>query len=131
MNNQTKETQEARTALRYIAVHKINPHPDNPRKELGDLAELSDSIRNNGILQNLTVVPYVGEETHEVIEGLYRCIIGHRRLAAAKIIGMDAVPCVVAQMTQADQIKNMLMEDMQRSDLSPVEQADGFQMMLR
>lgn len=84
MNNQTKETQESRTALRYIAVHKINPHPDNPRKELGDLAELSDSIRNNGILQNLTVVPYVGEETHEVIEGLYRCIIGHRRLAAAK-----------------------------------------------
>ena len=60
MNNQTKETQEARTALRYIAVNKINPHPDNPRKELGDLAELSDSIRNNGILQKPDSCPLRG-----------------------------------------------------------------------
>ena len=44
--------------LVYIRTDHINPHPDNPRKDLGDLTELADSIRQNGILQNLTVVPY-------------------------------------------------------------------------
>lgn len=81
------------------------------------------------MLQNLTVVPWLGEVTGQPT-GDYKVIIGHRRLAAAVMAGLTEVPCVVTMMTPAEQVKTMLMENMQRSDLTPLEQADGFQMML-
>ncbi len=107
-----------------LPVDKLFPHPDNPRKELGDLSELANSIRANGIFQNLTVVPADAEyETFTVI-------IGHRRLAAAKQAGLHEVPCVVTNMGPKEQVRTMLLENMQRSDLTVYEQAQGFQMML-
>lgn len=63
--------------ITYISIDKLIPHPQNPRKELGDLTELADSIKANGVYQNLTVVED-GDDT-------YKIIIGHRRHAAAKI----------------------------------------------
>ncbi len=107
--------------LRYIEVSKIYPHPDNPRKDVGDVTELAESIKASGILQNLTLVPF---------EDGYRVIIGHRRLAASKLAGLTEVPCVVCEMTPQEQVKTMLMENIQRSDLTVYEQAQGFQMML-
>lgn len=104
-----------------IPVAKIFPHPDNPRKNIGDISELAESIKENGILQNLTVVPY---------ENGYRAIIGHRRLAAAKAAGLKEVPCVIRDMTLKEQRKTMLMENIQRVDLTLYEQAQGFQLML-
>jgi len=112
-----------RGVLVYIPTDCIEPHPDNPRKDLGDLTELADSIRQNGILQNLTVVP-----TEEA--GKYTALIGHRRLAAAKLAGLTEVPCVVAEMEYREQLQTMLQENMQRTDLTVYEQARGFQMML-
>ena len=109
--------------LVYISVNDIFPHADNPRKELGDLSELADSIREKGIMQNLTVV------RDEEFDGLYTVIIGHRRLEAAKLAGLSEVPCVIADMTPKEQIATMLLENMQRSDLTVYEQAQGFQMM--
>ena len=108
--------------LQYIEVSKISPHPDNPRQNLGDIQELSDSIKANGVLQNLTVVP--------MSNGQYTVVIGHRRLAAAKKAGLSVVPCVAMEMTPQEQIRTMLMENIQRSDLTVYEQAQGFQMML-
>lgn len=108
--------------LQYIEVTKIFPHPDNPRKNLGDIQELSDSIKANGVLQNLTVVP--------MSNGQYTVVIGHRRLAAAKKAGLSVVPCVAMEMTPQEQVRTMLMENIQRSDLTVYEQAQGFQMML-
>ncbi len=70
--------------LVLLPIDRLCPHPDNPRKDLGDLTELADSIKVNGILQNLTVVKHYGEISGEW-NGLYRVIIGHRRLAAAKM----------------------------------------------
>ena len=63
--------------IEYIHISRLHPHPDNPRKELGDLTELAASIEAKGVLQNLTVVPDN--------DGGYRIIIGHRRHAAAKL----------------------------------------------
>ncbi|MBR5949251.1 MAG: ParB/RepB/Spo0J family partition protein [Clostridia bacterium] len=105
-----------------IPVEKIFPHPNNPRKDLGDLTELADSIRTNGIFQNLTVVPR-DEDT-------YYTIIGHRRHAASKLAGLETVPCAVAEMDEKQQVSTMLAENMQRADLTAYEQAQGFQMML-
>ena len=132
--------------------------PDNPRKDLGDLQELADSIKANGVLQNLTVVSleseaaewsalsqqYQEHPTEEVrnlmnritanqpkdSEGLFRVVIGHRRLAAAKLAGLAEVPCVISNMDYREQVRTMLMENIQRADLTVYEQAQGFQMML-
>ena len=140
--------------LQYLSVSEIYAHPDNPRKDLGDLSELVESITENGIFQNLTVVEGHWMSEEEWIEtnkaegvskkdalasydpkGLwqyngYTAIIGHRRLAASKIAGLEKVPCVVADLDDAEQLRTMLMENMQRADLTPYEQAQGFQMMI-
>jgi len=76
-------------SLVMLPVDRLHPHPDNPRKDLGDLTELSDSIKANGIFQNLTVVP--DDPTNSITD--FTVIIGHRRLAAAKKVGLQRVPC--------------------------------------
>ncbi|RCX20903.1 ParB family chromosome partitioning protein [Anaerobacterium chartisolvens] len=109
--------------IESIDINKIYPHPNNPRKDLGDLYELAESIKGKGILQNLTVVP-------RPEAGTYTAIIGHRRLAAAKLAGLTEVPCVIADMDEKDQVATMLLENMQRNDLTIWEQAQGMQLML-
>ena len=109
--------------LVYIPCSALHPHKDNPRKDLGDLTELANSIKEKGVMQNLTVVPGTRE-------GIYTVIIGHRRLAAAKAAGLEVVPCVIVEMSYEDQIATMLLENMQRSDLTLYEQAQGFQLMI-
>ena len=116
--------------IKYIPVSKLWRHPDNPRKDLGDVTELAESIKVNGVLQNLTVVPLIGEITKKWDGESYRVIIGHRRLAAAKLAGLEELPCVVVEMSEREQLSTMLTENMQRSDLTVYEQAQGFQMML-
>lgn len=114
------------TKMVYLPIDRLHPHPNNPRKELGDLAELADSIRANGIYQNLTVVP--DDPTSSITD--FTVVIGHRRLAASTLAGLTHVPCVITEMTPKEQIQTMLLENMQRSDLTVYEQAQGFQMML-
>ena len=109
-----------------IAIDRLFPHSDNPRKDLGDLSELAASIKASGVLQNLTVVPNEPENSNTD----FTIIIGHRRFAAAKIAGLTELPCVVVEMSERDQLQTMLVENMQRSDLTVYEQAQGFQMML-
>lgn len=105
----------------YIATDKLNPHPQNPRKDLGDLTELAASIKEKGVMQNLTVVP----------DGdAFTVVIGHRRLAAAKLAGLTKLPCVLADLDEQEQLETMLLENMQRSDLTVYEQAQGFQLMI-
>lgn len=107
--------------IENIDITLLEPHPDNPRKDIGDVSELAESIKASGILQNLTVVPH---------EGKYRVIIGHRRLAAAKKAGLTSLPCTVCDMDYKTQLATMLSENMQRVDLTVVEQVQGIQMML-
>lgn len=109
--------------IEYIHISVLHPHPDNPRKDLGDLTELADSIKAKGVLQNLTVVP-------DREAGGYRIVIGHRRHAAAKLAGLTDLPCVIADMTPQEQFETMMVENVQRSDLTVYEQAEGFQLML-
>lgn len=116
-----------------LPVSMLYPHPGNPRKDVGDVAELAESIKANGIFQNLTVIMDGAgvEKAHpdEDVDG-YTVIIGHRRLAAAKLAGLEVVPCMVVEMDEREQAATMLLENMQRSDLTVYEQAQGFQMML-
>lgn len=111
-----------------LPIKDLRPHPDNPRKNLGDLKELTESIRKNGIMQNLTVI-----EGHykkgELVPGKYTIIIGHRRCAAAHEAGLKELPCMVVEMDMQQQLCTMMEENMQREDLSVAEQAYGFQYM--
>lgn len=115
---------ERKPTLTTIAIEKLHPHPDNPRKVLGDIDELADSIKANGILQNLTVVPMNDDWTE------FTVIIGHRRLAAAKQAGLTELPCAVVEMSEKEQLSTMLTENMQRSDLTVYEEAKGCQLLL-
>ncbi len=112
-----------------IRIDHLNPHPDNPRKDIGDVTELAESIKANGVLQNLTVVPYFSRVHHRVIEGSYTVIIGHRRMAAAKLAGLTELPCVIVEMSEEEQLATMLTENMQRTDLTLYEQAKSFQQL--
>lgn len=120
MAKKATENTEQRKIV-YIPIDKLKPHKDNPRKDLGDLTELADSIKVKGVLQNLTVVDN-GDDS-------YTTIIGHRRCAAAKLAGLTELPCVIADMDEKEQIETMLLENIQRNDLTIKEQADGFQLM--
>lgn len=113
-----------------LPIERLHPHPDNPRKELGDLAEIADSIRAKGVFQNLTVVMQEQEDGRLLEDHNYTIIIGHRRRAASELAGLTHLPCVIVEMTPKEQVETMLLENMQREDLTPYEQAQGFQMML-
>lgn len=108
----------------YLKRDQLEPHPQNPRKDLGDLEELRESIKVNGIMQNLTVVPTDDSFEH------FRILIGHRRFAASEGI-LDELPCVIVEdLTDREQVGIMLCENLQRHDLTYYEQGQGFQMML-
>lgn len=113
-----------KSKLQMIPTDKLYPHPDNPRKVIGDVSELAESIKANGILQNLTVVPNNDNWDD------FTVIIGHRRLAAAKQAGLTELPCAVVEMTEKEQLSTMLTENMQRSDLTVYEEAKGCQLLL-
>lgn len=115
---------ERKSKLQMIAVDKLHPHPQNPRKVIGDVTELAESIKANGILQNLTVVPMNDDWTE------FTVIIGHRRLAAAKQAGLTELPCAIVEMSEKEQLSTMLTENMQRSDLTVYEEAKGCQLLL-
>lgn len=114
--------------IKNIPIDLLKPHPKNPRRELRGLCELEASIREKGILQNLTVVKNKGELG--VWNGTFTVIIGHRRLAAAKEAGLIELPCAIVEMTEEEQITTMMSENVQRNDLLPYEQAHGYQTML-
>ena len=142
------------TQIVMIPIDDLHPHPNNPRKELGDLTELAASIKARGVLQNLTVVPrkrqmtndeyqkakaeYQVNPTEQLAKSLrtywiqdgYTIIIGHRRHGGAKLAGLSELPCVITQMSPKEQIDTMAIENLQRQNLTPYEEAECFQMML-
>lgn len=107
-----------------IPLDKLKLHPQNVRKKYEGIEELAESIKARGILQNLTVVPDKSKE------GIYIVVIGNRRLTAAKQAGISTLPCIVEEMEEKEQIETMLLENMQRNDLTVYEEAQGFQMVL-
>lgn len=125
--------------ITMVPVTQIDPHPHNPRRDLGDLTELARSIKAHGIRQGLLLVPQGEPEYEDAGPGLglrptwsrYTLVIGHRRHAAAAKAGLAAVPAVIDRdLSEADQIELMLLENIQRSDLSPIEEAEGYQQLL-
>lgn len=107
--------------IKLINPSLIDPHPDNPRKNIGDVTDLAASIKANGLLSPLSVV-HNGSR--------YRVIAGHRRLAACKQAGTGAVPCFVLDLDPLQQLEAMITENCQREQLTALEEADAIQGML-
>lgn len=107
--------------IKLINTSLIAPHPDNPRKNIGDVTDLAASIKTNGLLTPLSVVPN-GER--------YRVIAGHRRLAACKQAGIGVAPCFVLHLNPLQQLEAMVTENCQREQLTVLEEADAIQGML-
>lgn len=107
--------------IKLINPSLIDPHPDNPRKNIGDVTDLAASIKANGLLSPLSVVPNGSR---------FRVIAGHRRLMACKQAGTGAVPCFVLDLDPLQQLEAMITENCQREQLTALEEADAIQGML-
>jgi len=103
---------------RMIPVDQIRPNPEQPRKSIGDLRELSDSIREKGVLEPL-LVRFVPRED------CYYIISGERRYHASRAAGLNEVPCIEKMADDAETLEIGLIENIQRKDLTPFEEADG------
>jgi ParB family transcriptional regulator, chromosome partitioning protein len=103
---------------RMIPVEQLRPDPDQPRKALGDLRELTESVREKGVLEPLLVRMISGED-------FYRIISGERRYHAARAAGLREVPCIEKKVDDAETLEIALIENIQRKDLTPFEEADG------
>jgi ParB family chromosome partitioning protein len=103
---------------RMIPVEDIDRNPDQPRRGLGDMAELVASVREKGILEPVLVRPQ---------NGRFQIVAGERRFEAALQVGLDEVPCVVRETSDAEAMELALIENLQRRDLTPLEEADGLQ----
>src|SRR5437763_16774523 len=102
---------------RMLPTDKLDPNPDQPRTEIGDLTELTSSIRETGVLEPLLVKPL---ET-----GRWMIIAGERRWRAATAAGLEDVPCIHMDVDESGVAEIALIENMQRKDLTPWEEADG------
>jgi ParB family chromosome partitioning protein len=115
----------SRSALRQIAIGQIRPNPFQPRKDFrpDDLADLESSMRTNGLLQPISVRPAPGGAGFELIAG-------ERRLRAAQRLGWTDVPAIVKTIDDRSLLSLALVENLQRTDLNPIEEAEGYQRLI-
>ena len=103
---------------RMISVEQLDPNPEQPRVEIGDLTELTTSVKEKGVLEPLLVKP-------SSQKGRWMIIAGERRWRAARAAGLREVPCIEMDVDEAAVAEIALIENMQRKDLTPWEEADG------
>jgi len=109
-------TGKGKSVGRLIKADLIEPNPKQPRKDCGDLEELSKSIKQKGVLEPVLVKP-VGER--------YRIIAGERRYRAALMAGLSEIPCIEKNIKENEVIEISLIENLQRKDLHPLEEGDA------
>jgi ParB family chromosome partitioning protein len=102
--------------VRIIPIEKITPNQMQPRRDMGNLAELADSIRENGIIEPVIVKPK---------DGNFEIIAGERRFRAAQEAGMREIPCIEHDIPDNEALEMSIIENIQRKDLNVFEQADS------
>ena len=112
------ETNNLENMVSMIAITELDRNPDQPRRDFDEasLQALADSIKEAGVLQPLLVVEK---------DGRYRIVAGERRFRAARMAGLDQVPCIVRDFTPREQMEAALIENIQREDLNPIEEANA------
>lgn len=107
-----------------VKISEIEPNREQPRKEFDSeaLSELADSISQHGVLQPLLLRP--------MLTGEYRIVAGERRWRAARMAGLSEVPAVIREMTDAEEMLFALIENLQREDLTALEEAKGYRTLI-
>ena len=111
------------TAVLDVPLARVRPNPYQPRRHMDDagLAELAASIREHGVLQPILVT--------ETIDG-YQLIAGERRVRASRLAGLERIPALVRQLADRDQLEVALVENVQRADLDPIEEALAYRQLI-
>lgn len=114
-----------------IFTSDIVPSPSNPRKRFDEakLQDLAESVRQYGVLEPVIVRPaqILPSDTEQVFDPeRYELVAGERRWRAAKLAGLDAIPAIVKELTDAEVLEIQVIENNQREDVSPIEESDGF-----
>lgn len=112
------------TSENKLPINEIVPNKDQPRKtfDQGALQELADSISQHGVLQPLLVRP--------LPEGGYQLVAGERRWRASKMAGLKEVPVVIKELSDVETMEIAIIENLQREDLNPIEEAEGLQALI-
>ena len=116
-------TEDVKSAVK-LGINEIEPNRDQPRKHFDEaaLSELADSIALHGVIQPLLVRP--------ISDGGYQLIAGERRWRASRLAGLTEVPVVIREMTDSEAMELALIENLQREDLNPIEEAEGYKLLM-
>lgn len=119
-----ENTAESTEGAVNVKISEIEPNREQPRKEFDSeaLSELADSISQHGVLQPLLLRP--------LLTGGYRIVAGERRWRAARMAGLTEVPAVIREMSDAEEMLFALIENLQREDLTPLEEARGYRTLI-
>lgn len=124
LQTKTPSTKEDPTReIHRLPLGKVRPNPRQPRTTMvhSDLEELIESVREHGILQPLVVTPKNQD---------YEIIAGERRFQAAKIVGLKTLPVIIRDVDEQEQLELALVENLQRQDLNPLEEAEAYQRLV-
>ena len=116
----------APAGVRMAPIESLKPNPDQPRKTFGqaELAELAESIRDKGVLQPILVRPHPKED------GVWQIIAGERRWRAAQLARLTQAPIIVREMDDVAVFEVAIIENVQRADLNPLEEAEAYRMLM-
>ncbi len=119
-----EEESAEKSPYQHLPIHKVEPNPDQPRQDFDEeeLQSLADSIATHGIVQPLTV--------RQLPNGYYQIIAGERRWRAARLAGLNEVPVVIIEADDKKTMELALIENLQRQDLNPVEEALGYRTLM-
>ena len=119
-----EEVSSSNSPYQLLPLHKVEPNPDQPRRDFDEeeLQSLADSIAIHGVVQPLTV--------RELPSGYYQIIAGERRWRAARLAGLEEIPAVIIEADDKKTMELALIENLQRQDLNPVEEAMGYHTLM-
>ena len=115
---------EEQSGVTRLKIRDIEPNPDQPRKNFDKAAldALASSIKEHGVIQPILVKPEKG--------GIYIIIAGERRWRAAKLAGLKEMPCIIGEYTEKEIMEVALIENLQREDLNPIEESEGYKKLM-
>ncbi len=117
-------TLEEKESIRHVRLTEVEPNKNQPRKKFDDaeIQTLADSIREHGLIQPITV--------RTIVDGRYQIVAGERRWRACKMAGVSEIPIIVRELSDEDTAKIALIENVQRADLNPIEEAAAYKQLI-
>ena len=117
-------TLEEKESIRHVRLTEVEPNKNQPRKRFDDaeIQTLADSIREHGLIQPITV--------RTIVDGRYQIVAGERRWRACKMAGVSEIPIIVRELSDEDTAKIALIENVQRADLNPIEEAAAYKQLI-